>query len=435
MPFFTCSEIPNYWQPWMAATITLCSHVRLRAETTLKRHKNMTKEEILTKVSELVDSAWEFGFAKGVNETSATYMAKLKEKQKAIEDAYDAGYVDGHKAALAGVSLSNPTEDEVENEITCNLTNTLVDAFVHDVNYDAPGFATSAGKSVVTKYTEGNLVPNKYGENWIEHCVCVNTGKGKYWNLIPGRVYTLDGLRVRTTGNVRQIHFPADEYVSNCRDLGGWKCEGGTVKYGYLIRSAYIPAGLTRTGAAATILREDVGVTLEIDLRGQEAYTGLGWSGVSLPIYGYATILTSTKNVKVVFERIFQEVLKGGCVLYHCHAGADRTGTVTALILGLLGVSEADIIKDWELTSFCHWCNFKIISQWAERIADPKYKSIALSEFPKGELREFFVAMKKAYGTKGETFQQQCEAYLTKKIGFADAQLTKFKKAMIQIQK
>ena len=84
---------------------------------------DMTKDEIKEKVAEMIDSAWEFGFAQGVNETSATYMDKLKEKQKAIEEAYDAGYVDGHKAALAGVNISAPTEDEVEGDL---LKSTLV---------------------------------------------------------------------------------------------------------------------------------------------------------------------------------------------------------------------------------------------------------------------------------------------------------------------
>ena len=394
----------------------------------------MTKEEIKTKVEELVDSAWEFGFAQGVNETSATYMAKLKQKQAEIDTAYDDGYKAGHKAALDGMGLTGKTEDEVEPKapLVFDLTNDAVKAFMADKTYDVAGFATGKGKSVVEKYSVPYIIDGKYKGNWIEKPKLVETPNFIYYNLIPGKEYTFDGVRIKTTGTVRQIYFPDDEYVSNCRDLGGYKCEGGKVKYGKVIRSAYLPDDLTKNSAVANILRDDVGVTLEIDLRNKSVYTNLGWKGKKVLMYGYATILTDARGYKDTFTSILSELETGGCVLIHCSAGADRTGTVAALLLGLLGVSETDIIKDWELTSFCHWCNFKIISQWAERIADPKYRETSLKEFPKGELREFFVAMKKAYGTKEETFQQQCVAFMTKKVGLTVQQIERLKKAMIE---
>ena len=39
-------------------------------------------------------------------------------------------------------------------------------------------------------------------------------------------------------------------------------------------------------------------------------------------------------------------------VYFHCAGGADRTGTLAFLIEALLGVSESDLSKDYELTSF-----------------------------------------------------------------------------------
>jgi len=37
--------------------------------------------------------------------------------------------------------------------------------------------------------------------------------------------------------------------------------------------------------------------------------------------------------------------------VFHCAAGKDRTGMVAAVLLGILGVDEADILDDYELTS------------------------------------------------------------------------------------
>lgn len=39
-----------------------------------------------------------------------------------------------------------------------------------------------------------------------------------------------------------------------------------------------------------------------------------------------------------------------GCVLFHCAAGKDRTGIVAALLLELAGVSQADIIANYQIT-------------------------------------------------------------------------------------
>jgi len=40
-----------------------------------------------------------------------------------------------------------------------------------------------------------------------------------------------------------------------------------------------------------------------------------------------------------------------GALVYHCTAGKDRTGLVTALLLSVLGVDEATILDDYELTN------------------------------------------------------------------------------------
>lgn len=40
----------------------------------------------------------------------------------------------------------------------------------------------------------------------------------------------------------------------------------------------------------------------------------------------------------------------GGCTLFHCRVGKDRTGVIAMLLLGLAGVSDADILDDFATT-------------------------------------------------------------------------------------
>ena len=420
----------------------------MAATGTLKKTHNMTKDEIKEKVAEMIDSAWEFGFAQGANETSATYMDKLKEKQKAIEEAYNAGYVDGHKAALAGVNISAPTEDEVEGgqteTVKYDMENEAVKAYMADRTYYANGFATGKGLSVVDKYIQGAKEGNT--QSWTERPASCPTELAPFYdengvevpmvngicNLIPGRKYTYKAKNggkgvLLTTGHIRMITTADVNPVVNIRDIGGYTCEGGHVAYGKLIRSATLKE--LKKGSVNAQVIENLGVTLEISLSSSNpARTDLKlWGGKNYSCDAYVDFLTKTKlypSVKKIFQDILTEAEAGGCVLLHCYAGTARTGTIAATLLGLLGVSEGDIIKDWEMTSMCCWFNRKRISDWETR-------EIVRQECPNGELRQFFQKIKATYGTNGETFQKQCEAFL-KVVGLTSAQLDRLKKNLIE---
>ena len=60
--------------------------------------------------------------------------------------------------------------------------------------------------------------------------------------------------------------------------------------------------------------------------------------------------------------RIFRKIAAAySGVMINCTAGKDRTGVVSAVLLGLCGVSEADIIRDYMLTKVCCKERFELI--------------------------------------------------------------------------
>lgn len=79
------------------------------------------------------------------------------------------------------------------------------------------------------------------------------------------------------------------------------------------------------------------------------------YSRIPLNLY-YADSIDPSKedyeNVKKVFKTIFDSVTHSEGLVYHCSIGRDRTGTITFMLLGLLGVEINDIDKDYELTGF-----------------------------------------------------------------------------------
>jgi len=414
----------------------------------------MTKDEFVEKAADLAGQAWEYGFAQGVNETMATYTKKLDEAKKALDaaeteaaNAYDKGYKDGHKAALDNAGPSQPTEDEVEPmpgivpEYT--IENSAMEGFMADQTYYQPGFATGNGLTVVNEYYKGAKEGSK--QSWTEQQAKVpvefDTIEGApivdgICNLIPGREYTyykheggdvVRGKFKTKPHTVRMITMANEDPVVNIRDLGGYKCEGGYVAYNKVIRSATLRS-LNKESTNTKILAA-LGVTDEITFSSSNpARTEFGlWTGVHIGIDAYTSVITKSTQwpkVKSIFNRILKDVKNGGCVLIHCFAGTDRSGTVSALLLGLLGVCEGDIIKDWEATSMCCWFNRVRISDWETR-------EVVRQECPEGQLRQTFQKMKALFGKNGETFQQQCEAFI-KKCGVTSAQIAELKAAMIE---
>ena len=153
------------------------------------------------------------------------------------------------------------------------------------------------------------------------------------------------------------------EGLSNGRDVGGWStADGGRVKQGLVYRS-YCFDYVNSNDKTVTLLQEDgidtlvneIGIKSEIDLRNESSKIS-SILGNSVNYYRFGMnynedyLSTNKTSIKNVFDTLADS--SNYPVIYHCQAGADRTGCITYLLNGLLGVSKEDLFRDYLLTNF-----------------------------------------------------------------------------------
>ncbi len=168
------------------------------------------------------------------------------------------------------------------------------------------------------------------------------------------------------------------EGAFNVRDLGGYATvDGGQTRWRTLFRAADIHA-LSRS-AQATLT--DAGVRNVIDLRGSQElveapsvfrdrpdvqYRPCNMTGDTLinrwgtiPVPDDSSVRLSTMYSTVIDERgdmvrtILESVAEPGALpaVFHCTAGKDRTGVLSALLLGIVGVPRETIVEDYALSA------------------------------------------------------------------------------------
>jgi protein tyrosine/serine phosphatase len=74
-----------------------------------------------------------------------------------------------------------------------------------------------------------------------------------------------------------------------------------------------------------------------------------GWVGPDNVAEQYVQMIDAAAPSVVAFLGLLADE-QAYPIVYHCFAGKDRTGILTALVLGLLGVSDADIAADYALS-------------------------------------------------------------------------------------
>ncbi|WP_439533675.1 tyrosine-protein phosphatase [Polymorphobacter sp.] len=157
--------------------------------------------------------------------------------------------------------------------------------------------------------------------------------------------------------------------ASNFRDIGGYRAaDGKHVRWGRIYRTGGQP--LVNEADQASIAR--LNLANLVDLRSIEErrlapsrlqnirYNAVGYSMMALMAGVDPSQLKNGGAVYRGFPRLlapqlaltFDRLLESDQPLaYNCSAGQDRTGFVTAMILSALGVSRADIIADYHLST------------------------------------------------------------------------------------
>ena len=151
--------------------------------------------------------------------------------------------------------------------------------------------------------------------------------------------------------------------VYNVRDMGGYLTPSGkTTQQGLIYRggalspSADFPnVQITKSGIAT--MAEEMGIRTEIDFRNSSEALGITESCIPNGKLIYCTLggydsgmIHYAESYKKTFQLLARP--ENYPVYYHCTGGADRTGTVSYLLGALLGMDEADLIRDYEFTSF-----------------------------------------------------------------------------------
>ena len=278
------------------------------------------------------------------------------------------------EATSAAISGSPIVDNNLENTVQYRQMNATAATFIANVDYTENANDYSITK--VTPYYSAATEYSKEEPDGLNIKVPANTeiaiaqggktrsesvsGAGVIYNIEPLKAGTFSfggkTYKIVPEGGVRMIYTPS---VWNVRDLGGWACTGGRVKYGKIFRGGHF-GSISATDKAMIV--DWLGVATDIDLRNNGETGGITASPLggrveyyhqSLDFYANA-VSTSTASARTVavLKKVMACVAANKPCYFHCMSGADRTGTIAYLLLSLLGVSQSDKDKEYELTAF-----------------------------------------------------------------------------------
>lgn len=215
----------------------------------------------------------------------------------------------------------------------------------------------------------------------------------------------------------RHVEF---ERLCNFRDLGGYVGHGGaTVRWGRLYRSD----SLAKMSDDDVRRFRELGIRTVVDLRypwevdrsGRVPDSaGVAYHNLSIEHrpYDQAALGPEVDPVDYLADR-FAEVVEDGVaelrevvevittddsapLVFHCASGKDRTGIVAALVLALLGVSEADVATDFALTGLA---TARLAADWRAAHPTRTLRWPGYGTAPEDLMRRFLADLTAAHGS------------------------------------
>ena len=330
-------------------------------------------------------------------------MKKLYE-EAAVQDIADAirektGGAETYKIAQMGGAVRGITGAET---VAWHQCPEAVRNYLAAVTYDPGDYSTSQ----IDSYAPATAVVSNYRP------IGKTLGGKTYCNEVPGvETPFASAGKAGTLKPVDPLRW-IQTRTWNVRDLGGWACDGGTVKYGKLFRGGYV------TSADRAVLVEQLGIQHELDLRGANegglTASPLGGDVRYTCAAAYAWYsLTPADAWKANLRCVFDAVTHNEPVYFHCAAGADRTGTLACVLEGLLGMSQSDIDKDYELTTFY---------SGSDTDANARRRNEA----------EWSGLISALNSKSGSTFRDKCVTFAAE-LGFTADEINAFRAAMINV--
>lgn len=166
---------------------------------------------------------------------------------------------------------------------------------------------------------------------------------------VGDKIYSSDIIKITTADLPRTIYVNS---IPNTRDFGGRQTvdKKYRVKQGIIYRGANVDE-ISDEGKEK--LLNKYGIKTDLDLRGESKVSPLGGNikliSISSPMYEPGI------SYDYYYPTIRKEVMafadaRNFPIYVHCAIGRDRTGTLCALIGALAGMSEQDILRDYEFT-------------------------------------------------------------------------------------
>lgn len=266
---------------------------------------------------------------------------------------------------------------------------------------------------------------------------------------------------------MRELSGPGEAIVlatlPNLRDAGGWPtADGRRVRTGVLFRSTALDrlddadaAAVTALGIRCVVdfrtsleranqpnrvlegvrgLVEDVLADSDVAVPAQmQAFfrepaqalmflqSGKGDELLRAAYREFITLPSARRGLTTFYRLLLDEAALP--VLYHCTTGKDRTGWATAALLTLLGVSEADVYREYLLTNEQLLPALEPLFQRFEAHGAPRELLVPVLGVDRSYLDEAFATLHAEFGT--------IEHYFAEGLGITDAEQTQLRERLL----